>query len=46
MEHHKLIYVNDCYKDGDYFVVRYEDVTWEVVSNTLNVEGIEDEEGS
>lgn len=40
MDDSKLIYVNDCYKDGDSFVVRYEDVTWEVVDNIFDVENI------
>ncbi|HCG6560658.1 TPA: hypothetical protein NJ652_004607 [Vibrio parahaemolyticus] len=42
MEDGKLIYINDCYEDGDSFVVRYEDVTKEVVENILKVEGVED----
>ena len=42
MEESKLIYINDCYEDGDSFVVRYENVTREVVDNILNVEGVEE----
>ncbi|PKH31440.1 hypothetical protein [Shewanella sp. ALD9] len=38
----KLIYINDCYEDGDSFVVRYEDVTKEVVDNILEVQNIEE----
>ncbi|EGQ7642071.1 hypothetical protein ABCL18_003549 [Vibrio cholerae] len=42
MDDSKLIYINDCYEDGDSFVVRYEDVTKEVVDNILNVDDIKE----
>jgi beta-lactamase superfamily II metal-dependent hydrolase len=42
MNDSKLIYINDCYKDGDSFVVRYEDVTKEVVDKILDIQNIEE----
>ncbi|WP_421208609.1 hypothetical protein [Aeromonas sp. 602396] len=42
MKDSKLIYVNECYKDGNNFVVRYEDVTKEVVDNILDIQDIEE----
>lgn len=44
MEESKLIYINDCYEDGDSYVVRYESVTQDVVDNILSIGDVEENE--